>query len=595
MISDSVPARTPEPEPREGEPSTARTAQPRWLIPIAVAVVLLATGIGLVVGLTLTGHSLKAGAGAAAAASYVPADATFYYEMRLDLPGDQRANLRTFLGHFSKVDPDKYLTDALDKQLDDMTTAMPSGYRYSTDVKPWFDGTVAVAMIGSPSMVPGSKAPGTNQIPDMLIFAGVKSADAASTASDRIRADATKNGATVRSTTHGSATIWSVEQPPGSNATHSPPFAWTITADQVVAGTSADLVGRALDVHGGSGASLANRQAFRDGLARLPADRVGVVSFDSAPMLAQLKKEAAAAAPSLAGLVDSLDGYLPTFVVESGRFEANRFMVDATATMPSAQAANRDLGLAALAPGDALFYADGADGGKGLAAFVNALKAAVTAQGGSTSAQLDQAEKVLGGDLSSFVSWIRDASLVAGETAGTPYAGLIITPTSSRDASVKLLRLQGLIQLGTVSGGTKVTVTDADHNGTRITTIRVDSGATAPSWAKTFQYAVTDSRVVIGMGDGFVARVLDMQAANSLAGQQRFRAALDSVGGSSNRGSVWLDLAGLRAALEPLIPSSSTASYQSEVRPSVSPFDYLVLASRSEGSSLESHLAIVVK
>ncbi|TME30421.1 MAG: hypothetical protein E6I62_08985 [Chloroflexi bacterium] len=169
MISDSVPVQTPEPEPASSPPSITPTQRPRWLLPGAAAVVVLAAAIGLVAGLVLTNRN----AGAGGAASYVPADSAIYYELRLDLPGDQRAALKSFLGHFPLLQVDKYLTDQLDQQLDELTKTMPSpAYRYSTDVKPWFDGRVGFALVRYPSMLPGT----SNPVPDVLVLVGVMAA-----------------------------------------------------------------------------------------------------------------------------------------------------------------------------------------------------------------------------------------------------------------------------------------------------------------------------------------------------------------------------------------------------------------------------------
>jgi len=592
VISDSVPGQTPEPEPTGGEPSVSAAARPRWLLPVSAAVIVLAAAIGLVVGFTLTNNRTGSAAGAA---SYVPADAAVYYEIRFNPSEQQRANLRAFLGHFSKLDPDKYLTDELDHQLDSLSPKASAAYRYSADVKPWFDGTVAVAMIGYPSMAPQTP-PAKPRIPDALVFAGVKDAQAANSLNDRVRADATQHGTTVHTTSHGSATIWSVEMPASTTVTSTTPqtFAWTITGDQVVAGTSVDLVGRALDVHAGA-ASLANRQEFRDGLARLPADHVGLFSVDTAPIVSQLTKDFGAVSPSLAPLVQGLSANALGFVVESARFEADRFVIDATASLSAAPPPNLDPGLAAVTPGDALFYVEALDAGKGLANLVNVLKAAAVESGGDPK-QIDQLEAVLGGDLASLVSWMGDTALVAGETSGAPYAGLIVTPTNSGEARTKLLQIQSLIQLSqATSGGPKVTISAADHRGVKITTIRVEAGSTTPSWATTYQYAVLDNRVVIGTGDTFVARVLDTSLGDSLGQDARFSAALQSVGGTPNRGIFWLDLAGIRAAVEPLLPAEARAMYEAEVRPWVAPFDFAVGEVRSEGQRSETHFALVVK
>jgi hypothetical protein len=580
-----------------GEPAVSRTPPPRWLVPVAGAVVVLAVAIGVIAGLTLNGTRSAGSGSAAAAAAYVPADATFYYELRLDLPGDQRANLRAFLGHFPGVDAERYLTDQVDQQLDDLTSKVPAGFSYTKDVKPWFNGTLAFAMLGYPSMA-GIGANSTPAVPQMLIFAGVKDATGAAALGDRLRTEITRAGGTVSTTSHGSATIWSstaTDAVGGTSSTSSAQLvAWTITSDVIIAGTGVDLVASALDAHAGSKPSLANRQEFRDGLARLPADRVFTMSLDSAPMFAQLQKDLASLQPGMKDALSALSKMLPTFQVGGSRFLADRLTFDSNASMPSgALPANRDRGLAALAPGDAILFDDGADVGKGLTAYLDAVKAAVAGSGTGTD-ELRQVEGILGGDLSSMVSWIGDAALVAGVTDKQPYFGVIITPTNANDARTRLAQLRGLLDLA-AGTGTDVTVSDADHNGTKITTIKVHAGTGTPAWATTYQYAVTDQRVVIGSGETLVARVLDTQQADSLAGQQRFASGVEGVGGASNIGTLWVDLTALRTAVEPMIPADAAATYRTELQPWLTPFDYIAGTNRADGQQLSSRFAIVLK
>ena len=107
----------------------------------------------------------------------------------------------------------------------------------------------------------------------------------------------------------------------------------------------------------------------------------------------------------------------PTFGVTGARFENDRFVMDSGATLPAAAAANTDRGLAAETPEDAIFFADGPSVGKGLANGVTYLKGILAASGGIRTQQLDQVESALGGDFGSFVSWMGDTALVAGDTA----------------------------------------------------------------------------------------------------------------------------------------------------------------------------------
>jgi hypothetical protein len=588
VISDSVPAQTPEPEPTGGEPSITSAARPRWLIPGAAAVVVLAVAIGLVVGMRLTNRS---GAGSGAA-SYVPADAAVYYELRLDLPGDQRPALRSFLGHFPLLQVDKYLTDEIDQQLDQLSSAAPSGYRYSTDVKPWFDGKLGFALVRYPTVIPNA----TTAVPDVLVLVGVRDATAAGTLNDRVRADLTKAGATITTTSHGGVTIWSAKVGSTQTTPGTPQqFAWAITADQLIGGTSVDSVSQALDSHSGAAPSLASRDEFSAGLARLPADRVFTVSVDLKAMLTQLQKDFASAQPSAAAILPQIAAQAPTFEVISGRFENDRFVIDSSGTMSQAVPANTDRGLAALTPADAIYFSDAGNVGPKLANSLTYLKGVIAASGASGSQGLDQVESALGGDLGSFVSWMGDTALVAGYTNSAPWVGLISKPTDAQAARSKLQQLQSLLQLASVNGGPKVQVSQADHNGTQITTIHVEAGSGTPSWASTVQYAVTDERVVIGSGDSFVARVLDLQSSSSLAASSRFSTALNGVGGTPNTGDVWIDFTALRTALEPLIPADSKTVYETSVKPWVAPFDYLVSADKSDGQRVDGRVAIVVK
>jgi len=550
-------------------------------------VVVLAVAIGLVAGMTLTNRT---GSGTGTA-SYVPADAAIYYELRLDLPGDQRPALRSFLGHFPLLQVDKYLTDQLDQQLDQLSSTALSGYRYSTDVKPWFDGKLGFAMVRYPTIIPGAKA-----APDVLVLVGVKDATAAASVNDRVRADLAKAGATITSTSHDGVTIWSAKLGSTETMPGTPQqFAWALTADQLVGGTSIDLVSKALDSHSGAVPSLASRDEFSAGVARLPTDRVLTASIDLKSLFTQIQSDLASAQPSAATILSQIAAQSPTFSVMSARFENDRFVMDSGSTMPATVPANTDRGLAALTPSDAIFFADSGGVGKRLADGLTYLKGVLAAGGSVGSPTLDQVEAALGGDFGSFVSWMGDTAFVAGYTNGTPWVGLISTPTDAQAARSKLLQLQGILQLASANGGPRVQISEADHNGTQITTIQFEARSDVPSWASALQYAVTDQRVVIGSGDSFVARVVDMQSSNSLASNPRFRAALESVGGASNIGDFWLDLTGLRTALEPLVPVDSQAVYQTSVKLWVAPFDYAVGAGKSDGQEVESRFAIVVK
>jgi len=185
-----------------------------------------------------------------------------------------------------------------------------------------------------------------------------------------------------------------------------------------------------------------------------------------------------------------------------------------------------------------------------------------------------RAEAALGGKLESYVSWIGDGALVAGWAGGQPYGGLVLVPTDVAAARQRLGQLASLATLGAGQAG-GIRVSHQTVAGVDVTTFRSGAAAGgsmpvdgfAPSVV--LQYAVTEQRVLIGLGDQFVGRALELQEADSLAASQRYLSALNEVGGTNNAGSTFVDLAALRTAIETAIPAASKAEYAQRIQPYV--------------------------
>ena len=96
---------------------------PAWRIAVIGAVGILAVGIGLAAGsFLLNTRAAAVGAGAA----YVPADAPFYVELRLEPSAEQDAALRELLGRFPPiegVDLDQPLYTQMVERIDEMLAA----------------------------------------------------------------------------------------------------------------------------------------------------------------------------------------------------------------------------------------------------------------------------------------------------------------------------------------------------------------------------------------------------------------------------------------------------------------------------------------
>jgi hypothetical protein len=588
VITDTGPTASPGLTPEPLQPAPRSAVRPRWAAWVLAAALVLAAGIGAVLA---TFVLTPRGGAAAAAADYVPASATAYAEVRLDLPGDQRTMLEQLLGHFSGVDVATVLDGGLDSALDQAMQSDGSTFSYTGDLKPWMNGQLAMAVLGAPSMTGGIP-----QTPPVLLLVGTKDATAASSFVDKalaqLPASVNRSTETYRGQT---ITTWTETGMSSSLGGKTVTMGVTVTTDQVIIGIGAGTVKTALDVNAGSTPALANRPAFTSGLARLPTDRVMTFAVDPSAMLGELQGAIASQVPNASPLVALMTSATPTFAMGSARFEGSQLVMDGVTTLPSSGAMSPPPAMAADVPGDAIFYAAKAKVGSRLADMLDALTA--SASGTAESDALKQVETFLGGNLSSLVSWIGDAAVAAGEYQGSPYVGIVITPTDASQASLRLLQLQGLLQLAgqDSTSGLHVSVTDAQHAGAKVTTITLTDDPSVPAWARSIQWTVTDSKVVIGLGDTFVERVLDLTAADSLAGQSRFKDAAAAAGGSAGSVAAWLDLAALRTAVMDAAGSSPVSMFSANVSQWLDPLDYAVSVEQVSGTTATGRAIIAVK
>lgn len=583
----------------EGTPIvSAGASRPRWTVAVVAAVAALAVAMGGVAGAFLV-SGRAAGAGAGAAASYVPADAVMYTELRLDLPGDQREMLRQVLDRFEPIDTDTVLGAKLGEWLDDkLATSTDPHVSYSADIAPWFSGQLAMSMNDYPSTADAAHM----TFPEMVAFLGVRDAAAARTFADRMRDEAQQRGATFTAEQHRGVDVWSLTVDVTQNSfvpAMTPGFAYAISDDQLVIGTGNAAVNHALDVHAGASPSLAQRAELQRLAARLPADRVGFGWFDATSMMQQVRADANKLDPAIGQMLDELTGSTSLFGVAAARFENDRLTFETVGDAPRGAFAleNRDRGLARWVPSDAIYFSDAPNLGRTLTQAVRGLKTGLSSAGVTKDA-FDQVESALGGDLESFVSWIGDGAVVAGWDGEQPYGGLVLVPTDIAAARQRLGQLTALARLGSGQAGSPISVSDASVDGVTVTTFRSQPQGGFDSFGlpgAALQYAVTDERVLIGFGDRFVGRVLSLPESQSLAASPRYQQAIASVGGTSNAGNIFIDLAGLRAAVEEAVPAGAAAPYQEMALPYLEPLDYIVSATRLDGGVVDTRAALVVK
>ena len=193
------------------------------------------------------------------------------------------------------------------------------------------------------------------------------------------------------------------------------------------------------------------------------------------------------------------------------------------------------------------------------------------------------------------VAWIDDGALAIGWVDGAPYGGLVLAAT---DVDVAQRRLD---QLATFAGPRRSTRRRGERRhagrGRRVrhhdpirSSGRDRDADVRRARERRVQYAITDDRVLVGVGEAFVPRVLGLDPADSLAASQRFTDAVAELGGPESAALTWLDLAGTYAAVEEALGPSVVG----EMDAWLEPLDQVVSVTLRDGDLLIQRAALLV-
>jgi Protein of unknown function (DUF3352) len=582
--------------------ATQTTAtSPAWRIAVIGVVAALAVGIGVVIGsVMLQSRTAAIGSGA----SYVPASAPLYFEVRLEPSEAQDAALREFLGHFPEiegVDLTQPLYGQLTEKLDKALAGEGTALSWSADVEPWFDGHVGFAMLDFPASAMAPMAdPEMGEVPSMVALLGVSDRAAAETSIDRIIAES-EFPVTLGQQEHAGVTIH-VDEDSGS--------AYALTDDQLLIAPAADDIVAALDAHASSSTTLTEVGSIGELTDALPEEWLAFGFYDFTDVIAGALKGEAAASPGAEAMRDLLANQ-PIRGAIALTVAGDRVSVPVVSDPPAGPfaVANAERGLADEVPGDALYYAEAGNVGASLGGIIGPLKETLAATPGGFE-QLDMAEAALGGDIEELVDWIGDTATVAGYDGEQLWGGAIIVPTSMEDARRTMDQLATFAGLATLDPSIGITVESRDVDGVEITSLRwsdpsrptepppPDMPIPAGPEELVVEWAVTDDRVLLGVGDRFVERTLSQDPASSLAEEPRYADAIAELGGSSNAGVTWIDLRGIQEAAVLAVGTDGAFGLDAmwgDVLPWIEPLDRIVAVSRVEGELLTSESVLLVE
>jgi hypothetical protein len=544
----------------------------RWGLAL-IGVVVVALGSFLIV-------SLVGGRPATSTAmGYMPATIVSYQEVRLDLPGDQRQKLATFLQAFPGFKDQSAIEPKIDELFDRVVRAASKDQQtWTADIKPWFGGSVAIG-----GALPDPSA-GVAALQPVGGMAGLDGSVVAVTVVDRAKAIdwilKTGGSAAVNRETYGDAELLTPAQ--GTS--------WAVAVNDkvMVAGTPA-AVKAAIDTAGKG--TFDQNEDVKAALATLDKDFVMFsvmrtrAYVDSALKSMDALKPGALASSQIDETVLSM---LPAWQATTARFENDAIV--ATTASPSwttgVATANEASDVAGHVPAKTLFYADVHDVGPNLTAILGKFRALDEAK--PAFSQVDQALNLLGGPEAVYGWWGDSAVVVSALGDGTIGGGLVIHPRDAAAADRLFTTLNGFIALGGGSQG--IASRTEDHNGTKITILDL-SGVSGggmglpPGYKPEFAFASNADVAVLGYGSTFVKEVLDAGPGTSFADDARFKTLLARVG-AENLGVVFADIAAMRAMIEPLaqsmVPADEWTKYTTEIQPYLAPLDALISGVRKD-------------
>jgi hypothetical protein len=592
-VAPATPVATdPVVPPPATTPVTPRS-RGRWIG--AIAVIALVIGASAAVAFALTSSSAQA-----TVTGYVPADSVMYGEIRLDLPGDQRAEVAEFLAKFPGFADQAALETKLDEVLDRLIGEATEGEQtFSTDIKPWFDGEVAVAA-GPISMGGSADA----KAPEGLVLLSIKDAAVASAWFDEVLDDITATPPATES--YGGTDILVYTEP---NSGESAAFA-IIDGKVAVAGDEAS-VKAAIDTNGDSG--FADDPDVAAAANAMDGDSIAFMYVALGDIVDAATSALDGMAPEFAAL--PMTELVPDWAAFRLRVEGDALVMDGA--MPAVEEApgpdtNHANGVAAWAPPTTIALAAGNDAGASIDEVLDQYRADSSVK--DALDELEQAAGILGG-LDGIVGWMGDTGVIVVPEGEMPSGGLISVPTDAQAASQLFTSLRSFAALA--GGQLGITVSDEDYAGTTVTTVDlgsleelagmagslsgeelpVEPGAIPSDEHVTIAFAATDQVVVIGSSPAFVKAVLDAGPGPSLADDSRFQATVGRVG-AEHTGLSYVDVAAMRTLIESHLDEASAeerAEYEESVKPFLTPFDAFAAATVVGGDVNEHHAVITVK
>ncbi len=566
---------------QDGSPTgPTRPARPAGLLRWGVALVVVALVVGAVSVGTIM---LTSGSATSTVEGWIPAGTVIYLEGRADLPGDQRQNVGNIVARFPGFKDQASLDTKIDQALDQVL--QKSGISWTTDLKPWVAGEVGVAVTRDLLDLAASaqKDPSAVKTPDRgaVVLASVKDAAAATAWV------AKQAGGTPTTTPYGDGQITTVDKGGAS-------LAWATRGTVLLLGPEAS-VKAALDTKGAS--PVAASSAFVAARKAAPNAYLGFGYLDTRSLVDAVVAMGGASASIPQACMDSATSAVPDWAAGFAHAADAALVMDLVAPAASAAAApgatqkDTPSAIAAHLPATTLVAFEGRGAGPALVALWSGVKAGIACDP-SIKGTLDQVDTALAaiGGLESLFGWAGDSAIAVEYNGGTFGGGVAAIATDEAAATRTLTQVQAALALG--GAGTGITTRTEAYGGGSLLVLTISgqaSGMAVPEIAATVQKGV----FALGTLD-FVKHVVDTSAGSSLSTSHAYTTAISAAGGDGVS-DVFVDISGMRGAVEAMLPAAQKTRYETDVKPFLEPFDAFASVTKAPGATRTIRQVLVFK
>jgi Protein of unknown function (DUF3352) len=567
--------------------AAAGATRARWLIAAVVVVAALAVvaGAAILLGSRQTPEAL----------SYVPADMMVVTELRMDLPGDQLQKVGNLLAHFPGFKDQSTLGQKITESLSKLTTRASNGtVDYATKIQPWLAGPLFAGFALDP------------QHPDQPHAVLVATTDGTADCAAMLPGGKTAPLGSLTMTTNADGTEACVRDGRFGLLGTPTSIQAALDAHSKHTGVDTDSTYRAArDALGGDRLATAYVSGrlyteLPEMMKNLPSASPGSSSLPASNPFAQLGASAAFPSWAIFGVSAEDDAIVEDTVVGPPQAAAGAASHGVASPLPSLLTPPPDHAstIAGLVPGDTLALAETHGVGIGIENVLTIARSRPDLQ--STFAQVDSTLAALGG-AQQLVGWVDDLGVVVMPDGSTVAGGVILTAADDATATARAQQLLGFVRIAALSANLQTR--DVTIGGVNVTLIEGDLGALAPSLGApvngpsgtlSIAVAVKGSAVYIGSGETFAHKVLELAPGSSLADQAGYKALVQRTADKS-AGSLYVAGGRAIALVEPLLPAQEKASFETDIKPYVDPFDSVYAAVWRQGDLTRARLLVTVK